>query len=242
MHAQRDRQRLAVAIVASLVLHGLVAGLIPSLTHVYASQPTLITISFLRIEHPKAHRSHQVVAHTTPHRTLHPAQRQTRHPAPRPTPGVHRAALALIVPHAPIHRVTGKPHVQPVASPQPPVAQKVVPSITPRMATSTTTSTTPVAVVQATPKPGVHGALPFGMDQAIPVLDPHVRNDLLALNVHVTLTIAVGDDGKTKHVTFSPPLDSTVESKITSMLATASWDPSYCGGGIPCDGIATITL
>jgi hypothetical protein len=62
------------------------------------------------------------------------------------------------------------------------------------------------------------------------------------LGVHVTLVIDVGDDGRTENVVFSPPLDPQVETRIRALLADATWDPAVCGGGVSCEGSATIKL
>jgi hypothetical protein len=35
---------------------------------------------------------------------------------------------------------------------------------------------------------------------------------------------------------------SPTKSRIQSLLADASWDPAVCGGGIACEGTATIRL
>jgi hypothetical protein len=86
------------------------------------------------------------------------------------------------------------------------------------------------------------GYLPFGAEQPVPVLDPNVLKQLGTLNVHVTLLVTVGDDGRTQNIEFQPPVDPQVESRIRSMLADASWDPAVCGGGVSCSGIATIKL
>jgi len=84
--------------------------------------------------------------------------------------------------------------------------------------------------------------MPFGERETTPVLDPRVLHALRALAVHVTLEVTVGDDGRTRAIVFRPPLDPAVEAKIEALLANASWDPAYCGGGIPCTATATIAL
>ena len=86
------------------------------------------------------------------------------------------------------------------------------------------------------------GYLPFGAEQPDPVLDPGVRKQLNGLGVHVTLLVTVGEDGKTKSVAFQPALDAQTQTRIESLLADASWDPAVCGGGISCEGRATIRL
>ncbi|MGA8533553.1 MAG: hypothetical protein WB615_05550, partial [Candidatus Tumulicola sp.] len=86
------------------------------------------------------------------------------------------------------------------------------------------------------------GYLPFGAEQPDPVLDPGILKQLGSLGVHVTLLVTVGDDGRTKDVIFQPDVDPRLESRIESLLADASWDPAVCGGGISCEGRATIKL
>ncbi|MHB8461610.1 MAG: hypothetical protein ACYDA1_03090 [Vulcanimicrobiaceae bacterium] len=221
-----DRQRLAGAIVASLVLHGLFASLLPRMQPAADTQPTLVTISFLRIEHP--------------HPPSHPRAQPTPPPTPRPTPGQRRAELAIVVTHPKPIPVVGRKVAQRAATPRP--QQPVSPVIATTPAAMASPAAAAAAVAAATPRPGVVGMLPFGADEKTPVLDPGVKRKLLALGVHVTLTVDVGDDGKTKHVRFAPPIDAATENEITHMLSDATWDPSYCGGGLPCAGTATITL
>jgi pyruvate/2-oxoglutarate dehydrogenase complex dihydrolipoamide acyltransferase (E2) component len=85
------------------------------------------------------------------------------------------------------------------------------------------------------------GVLPLGATQD-PVLDPSVRAQLEKLSVHVTLVVTVGEDGHTKRVQFQPALDTQTEQTIESMLASANWDAAVCGGGVSCEGTATIKL
>lgn len=86
------------------------------------------------------------------------------------------------------------------------------------------------------------GVLPLGAAQD-PVLDPHVFTALQQkFAVHVTLVVTVGEDGRTKNVTFEPPIDPATEHAISAMLATASWDAAVCGGGVSCEGVARIKL
>jgi hypothetical protein len=74
-----------------------------------------------------------------------------------------------------------------------------------------------------------------------PTLDPGVRDKLARLiQTHVTLIVVVGEDGRTKSVQFSPPLDASTEDAMRALLADAAWDPAVCGGGVSCEGSATI--
>ncbi len=86
------------------------------------------------------------------------------------------------------------------------------------------------------------GVLPPGYYQA-PVLDPGIRAQLAQrFGVHVTLVVTVDEDGHTKAVQFQPPLDAQTERAIETMLASATWDAAVCGGGVSCEGTATIKL
>ena len=86
------------------------------------------------------------------------------------------------------------------------------------------------------------GVLPPGYFQA-PVLDPAVRAQLQQrFAVHVTLLVTVDEDGHTERVVFQPPLDAPTEQAIQQMLASANWDAAVCGGGVSCEGTATIKL
>jgi hypothetical protein len=60
--------------------------------------------------------------------------------------------------------------------------------------------------------------------------------------VHVTLLVTVDEDGHTERVVFQPPLDTQTEQAIQQMLASANWDAAVCGGGVSCEGTATIKL
>jgi hypothetical protein len=88
----------------------------------------------------------------------------------------------------------------------------------------------------------VGGMMPLGANEPVPVLDPSVQKSLAALGVHVTLTVTVDVNGRTKDVIFTPPVDPQIEEKIRAMLASASWDPAVCGAGLACEAAATIKL
>lgn len=86
------------------------------------------------------------------------------------------------------------------------------------------------------------GLMPLGEKQD-PVLDPQVLTQIQKrFSGHVTLIVVVGEDGHTKHVVFQPPLDVQTERTIEALLADATWDPAVCGGGVSCEGTATIRL
>jgi len=101
---------------------------------------------------------------------------------------------------------------------------------------------TPAAAPAESPRQSVGGYMPLGAEQPVPVLDPSVRAALAALGVHVTLTIDVDENGRTKDVSFKPQLDPAIELRIRDLLNAASWDPATCGAGLSCEATATITL
>ncbi len=87
------------------------------------------------------------------------------------------------------------------------------------------------------------GVMPLGAQQD-PVLDPRVVAMLQQKvgSQHVTLSVTVGEDGRTMNVSFDPPLDAQTEHEIEAILAEADWDAAVCGGGVSCQGVATIRL
>ncbi len=233
MGALLIRDRVRAALLASLLLHVLMAALMPALAIVPGTGPAIETLSFVR--------------------TL-PIRIETPHPvAPKP-PAIakHRAPVAVIEPHraAPagtrfVKRPAG--HVDRSANAAPIVAERVqvgVPTVEqPVRATAMPSAApTPPTVASVETKRDTGGFMPLGVDVPVPVLDPNVTKSLHGLGVHVTLTVVVDADGHTKSIDFAPPLDASIEAQIRSMLASASWDPAICGGGIACQGQATIRL
>lgn len=215
------QQRLmGIALGGSLLLHAICAFLIPPLT----SRPSLDpveTISFARV------RPLQIVHHPV----------AVRKATPRPTRVAH-TVLTTIGPGP-----AQQPHEPPIQAARVAsvaIAQAVVgkPSPMPQ-------PTTPATVAQQTAPPAqpvAGGYMPFGADEPDPVLDPKSLKQLQALGVHVTLIVTVGDDGKTKSVDFHPPLGPQLEAQVRALLVAANWDPAYCGGGVPCQKDASITL
>jgi hypothetical protein len=218
--------------VASLLLHALVAALIPALAWVPTSTPPVETISFIRVSHIQIVR-----------------------PKPKPqarsaAPVFRRVASLSVATHRDLAHLRRRK-----ASPPPAIVKAVsaAPVIAQAAQVGNGTSSTGQAAPQATATPaarevssiGNHqtgGYLPFGADQPDPVLDPGIRKQLAALGVHVTLLVTVGEDGRTKRVVFQPPVDPKIEKQIENLLADASWDPAVCGGGISCQADATIHL
>jgi hypothetical protein len=220
------------ATLASVSLHVLAALAIPALAWTASTATPVETVSFTRILHIEVTRPKPA---QPPPRAVAP-QHQTK-------PTLHYAYQLHLV--AAVHR-----H----ASPAPPVATDApgapaVGNVT-RVGNGVSTSDAPPNV---TPSPaarevasvGTHdqgGYLPFGAEQPEPVLDPSIRKELEGLGAHVTLTVMVGDDGRTENVVFTPPVDPQVENRIRSLLADASWDPAVCGGGVACAAQTTIKL
>jgi len=228
VHWAHDR-RLNQAFLASLVLHLFVAMLIPAVVVLNGDTSTVETISFARLIHvrvatPKpVMRPIQAVAPKAGHppRVSHHAAAQAALRAPRVLPTKGLASQA-----ATVQSIARAGHDTTVASTAAPVAA----------------ATPAVQSTGESPAHEVGGYMPLGAEQPVPVLDPSVHEQLAALKVHVTLIVTVGDDGHTKSVVFQPPLDTITEMHIRAMLATASWDPATCGGGVPCQANATITL
>ena len=221
------------ALLASTGLHALVAVLIPALAFTMTSTMPVETITFQHVSRIEVVRRPQ-------------PQPQPRAVAPhRSNVKVISQATRLELAHTSPHRVSSPP---PAATYQ--VSTAPVVAAAPRAGNG---STEGEAAPQASASPATRavastigrdtgGYLPFGAQQPDPVLDPIVRKQLAALGVHVTLVVTVGEDGHTKTVAFQPNLDPQLQSRIQSLLADANWDPAVCGGGIACEGQATIKL
>lgn len=257
MLAQRSWNRnllLRRALIASLCLHALVAWFIPTWTQNESSglQP-VETLSFaklqrIRLERPKRTQSLPLAVPKTQHRAAQvsftrvraeltankPKPAATRTPTPQNGPrGVMAAAPKFV--RASMAPLAQAPNSAPIAT----VSQRPIEHTSPNPQATVAQRT--VASERGTSDTG--GVMPFGADLKEPVLDPAVRTQLQKrFSVHVTLLVTVGDDGKTKHVDFQPPVDPEVERQIEAILADANWDAAVCGGGIACQGQATIRL
>lgn len=227
----RDRLLLK-ALLASLLLHALIAYVIPAFAVVPGAGPAIETISFaralpIRIEtpHPRvvppraSAPVHARVLHAAKHRAQ--SARATRRAPARPTAHTRQNVAPLVA--AATHAGS---NVRRAAAPRP-------------SATAVPTAAT-VASVETKSESG--GYMPLGAEDPVPVLDPAVRHQLAALGVHTTLTIVVGVNGKTKSVAFAPALGPVEEAQIRDLLASASWDPAICGAGVPCESQTTIRL
>ena len=225
--------RLGRATLGSLAVHVLAALSIPALAWTASTAPAVETVSFVQVEHI----------------VIVPPQRK---PQPKPL-APHLTALpkvTLVTKHVELSRTS------PRRSSSPPPANQSARSSAPTVAPYSVAGNGAIAgdaEPRATSTPasrevasvGTHdagGYMPFGAEQPDPVLNPSVRQQLDTLGVHVTLIVTVGEDGKTKSVAFDPTIDSALQNRIESLLADASWDPAICGGGVSCEGRATIKL
>jgi hypothetical protein len=248
VHVSHDNRLLVRAFVASLALHFLLALFLPIwAAHPEPDEQPVETLSFahmvrLEIERPATHAPPAALPQTT-----------KRSPV---------VTFARVKTELSVH--SRKPQVLPSAVNGPAGTHAAAPKYVkaqqaaPLYARSPSTSE-PVAVVRntspATPQPaslvGEHanaganadrgGVLPLGAEQD-PVLDPHDLAMLQKVGVHVTLVVTVGEDGRTEHVVFDPVLDAATERQLQAILANADWDAAVCGGGVSCEGTATIKL
>jgi hypothetical protein len=230
----RDPQtRLGRATLGSLGFHVALALCIPALAWTASTAPAVETVSFVRVEH--------IVIQPPVHL-----------PQPRPV-APHQSVvpkISLVTDHQVLARVS--PH----RSASPPPASATDLSTAPTQAANSVTGTgtasnesapraTDAPVTREVASVGTHSAggyLPFGAEQPDPVLNPEVRRQLDSLGVHVTLTVTVGEDGRTKMVAIEPAVDKALQDRIEGLLADATWDPATCGGGVSCEGRATIRL
>jgi hypothetical protein len=219
------------ALVASLALHLVLIVFIPPLAQLSGNQ-SVETLSFVRIV--------QIHVRTPPPPPPHelPAAAPVRAPVPRVS-HVRRAASAI---HTISRTVV---HASPQAQ-RAPIVAAAEPggAVSSKGAGSTVApSAPPQENSEGEPsRQAVGGYMPLGADEPAPVLDPAVHKALTALGVHVTLTVTVDSSGHTEDVSFEPPIDQNIEQQIRTMLASASWDPAVCGGGVTCEGQATIKL
>jgi hypothetical protein len=243
VHNRLLRQALAV----SLALHFLVAVLLPTWMQAQSEGlQSVETISFahivrVAIMRPAAHAL-PAAAPDTKRRASVVSFARTKselsvsRPKPRPRPTEQNGPVGPLA-AAPKHLRTNR--------------------VTPLYAQANASAATRESAASQTPQPQSSvadkpvggsgtsnrgGLLPFGAQQE-PVLDPTVLTKLqAAVSGHVTLVVVVGEDGHTKHVEFQPPLDAQTEQKIQALLADATWDAAVCGGGVSCEGTATIKL
>ncbi|MEO9171319.1 MAG: hypothetical protein ABI282_01090 [Candidatus Baltobacteraceae bacterium] len=221
-------QFLTQALAASVALHIVIALFVPTIAWLQSAGPPVERLSFVHIVRIAIATPRPVV-----HRTAASAPQQAA--VPRVThsqPHVARVARthkALVV--------SGPRAQAPLVAVAAPGAATVETG-----ATGAPSSAPDEKVATAETRHDEGGYMPFGADIPVPVLDPNVARALAALNVHVTLTIVVDENGRTKTVAFDPPLDTHVENQMRAMLADAAWDPAVCGAGVACEGRTTIKL
>ena len=227
-----SRRFLGRARAASLALHLLLALALPALSQRTGAQPQIDTISFQRVtriaieQPPREVPAVRRVAAVRPP----PAARAVRQAEPAHKP----PAVAALAPPAP--KAVNEPRTGRPLPKEPAVAASIAPTTAPL--SPATPAAREVANVEHPPA----GYMPFGAEERDPVLDPNVRRQIEALGVRATIQIRVTDDGRTKDVVFQTPVSRDVESQIETLLADATWDPAYCGGGIPCAGAVTLKL
>ena len=225
--------RMGRATLASVGIHVLAALAIPALAWTASTSAPVETVSF-------THILHVVIV---PPRAPKPPPRAL---APRRdvTPNISFANHIRTVAAAP-HRHASPEPVVATNAPAAPAIGAIARAGTGSADTNAAPQVTPSPATRAVASVGSHqagGYLPFGAEQPDPVLDPGIRKQLGTLGAHVTLTVTVGEDGRTEQIVFTPPLDPQLEGRIRSLLADASWDPAVCGGGVACEAQATIKL
>ncbi len=241
-----DNGTLGWAILASAFLHLCIALLWPALTSPAASIPEPIeNISFAHLSRteittpaPSKHQAPRVprVAKAAPRKAAVHRGAQHRSPLPR---SLKRAQQNTPTLFEQASQVAAAAQGTALATPAP-AAIAHAPMQTSAPAQRTAAPTQEIAQANGHDAGGV---MPFGATLDTPVLDPRVKSALQArFKLGVTVVIVVGDDGKTKSISFRPPQDPAVESQIRTLLASANWDPAVCGGGIACEKSAELKL
>ena len=245
-----DDRLLLRGLVVSLALHLFVAVFLPlwtpvqsaglqpvesiSFAHLMRAQIERVAAATLPVAVPKTNRSASRVSFARKKSEL---TAKTRGPKPRTRPQagpIGRSVAAA--PHS-AHSQSTVLIARAPASQLPVSAVQSSAQQTPHPDASVDTR-----AVTSTGQSDRGGVLPMGAQQD-PVLDPSVRSRLSAIaHTHVTLLVTVGEDGRTKSVRFDPPLDAQTEREMQMLLADATWDAAVCGGGVSCEGVATIKL
>lgn len=245
-----DSRLFERALIASLALHLLLALFLPGWMPAQSagSQP-VEALSFARVMRVEIRKPVKAAPAVAMPETAHHAAKvsfarskselsaKTRKPVARPTamnaPEGKRAA-------APIHVLIR--HPAPLYARAPASSVPVSSSVSRAQQSPAPQASVDTHAVSGAGASDRGGVLPFGASQD-PVLDPGALAQLQKqFSGHVTLLVTVGEDGHTKHVTFQPPLDPQVEQRIEAILQDANWDAAVCGGGVTCEGVATIKL
>ena len=240
-----DRGRERAAFAASLFFHALAALLFP--LHLFMPGPSsevIERISFSKISHVSVRSQRPATTAVGRRKPATKPQVIARHHAAV----VHHARVASPAhrtPHAPSTATAAKssPDQAPPVSVAAAVQQTAAPVATaapPSVALTASPATQTVASAQGSGRRG--GIAPFESTQDA-YLEKTAYDELRKrFHVNVVLKVKVADDGKMLSVTFDPPVSADVEKQIKDILSTANFDPAVCGGGISCEGIATIKL
>jgi len=250
----KENARFRIALLLSLGLHTVAALLFPTLaTSPKPSAQTLTTISYQRAvrialqsrpapaQRPPTVRAREltvprvVVRHAAAPTHKAPSTKPRPHAIVKPTPGMTKTTRAFAL---------GTPTASPVPQSPAPVAhaKRPAPSTAAPSAAPASSSKERHEVPNAQGSGTRSGIGMFGEVQDPALAKPVMDQLLRRFKVNVTLVVTVGDDGKTKQIEFRPPVTAAVENQIRTLLADANWDPALCGGGIACEGKATIKL
>lgn len=245
----RENALFERALIASLGVHLLIALFLPAWmpSQSQGLQP-VEAISFAHLAHVQLRKPQAAAPAVSMPETVNHANRisfarhkselsaHTLKPQARPTAVNAPEGKAAAAPrHVALHQTA------PLYARAPATAVPVSSSISSAQQTPQPEATLDTHEVAGTGAADRGGVLPFGATQD-PVLDPAVLAQLSKRVSHVTLVVTVGEDGRTKNITFRPPLDPDTEKSIEAILADANWDAAVCGGGVSCEGVATIKL
>ena len=247
--------RSRASLAASVLLHALFfVWLLPQL--VANNQPALEsveTISFKKIAHVSMQRARvSSPAHVPVLLARAPADPKTQ--KPRATHVKKKATPSRQSRNAPATPPPGAARPQPLVVAQqtgtPAPSQLTKPAATAAAPVQTATPAAAdrrdqhqqVAAASGNTNGGGNGIF-LNTDQQAPVLELGASQELKRrFRMNLTLVVLVTDDGKTKEIEFHPPASADIEKQIRDLLASAHWDAAQCGGGIPCEGKATIKL
>ncbi|MDP9018121.1 MAG: hypothetical protein M3N19_07360 [Candidatus Eremiobacteraeota bacterium] len=243
----KQNRRIGSAFALSMLLHAMLWLVFAHLTPNLPNAPEAIqTISFQKIQHVSVRQQHAVqalpAASASRTAALRPANKpQRQHPQkvavhPGRRPSRKAPTQTSTSPQVVTAQASGVPSPGPAASP---VARATQPAQTAKPATQTDQAQH-VAAANGSAESG--GRAPFLAQE-----DPHLELSVLQTlkqryKMHVTLTVAVSEDGRTGTIEFQPSVSDDIRKQITDLLAAARWTAALCGGGIGCEGKAKINL
>ena len=251
---QEQNGRDGGALAGSLLFHALFLAFLMQyavVTH-ENSLDSIETISFEKIQHvtmqrkhvPAASRAAAVVARTP--QSTHIKKPSAAHAA-KPSPPPSTKSRFAKSPQPPGSQAQPIALAQQVGSPGPEVAKPAQTAAAPvsspaPAAQDKREQRQQVATTTGTTNGGGNGIF-LSNDEQAPVLDANASSELKRrFRMNLTLIVLVSDDGKTKDIQFQPPASADIEKQIRDLLASAHWDAAQCGGGIACEGKATIKL